>query len=72
MTRGKNVRPAAGKQRSPLLFGVGFKHTPQYAECFDGRIIFDGFATAKNFSDWILRRGESLRQAKIQVKLSTG
>jgi hypothetical protein len=34
----------------------------------DGRIIFDGFATAKNFSDWILNFSGLSRQVKMTVK----
>jgi len=34
----------------------------------DGRIIFDGFATAKNFSDWILNFSGHSRQVKMKAK----
>jgi hypothetical protein len=36
------------------------------------RIIFDGFATGKNFSDWIVKFRGQLRQAKNRSNLSTG
>jgi hypothetical protein len=35
----------------------------------DGRIIFNGFTTAKNFSDWILRFCEIVRQGEIQEQI---
>jgi hypothetical protein len=34
----------------------------------DGRIIFDGFATAKNFGDWILNFSGAPRQVKMTPK----
>jgi hypothetical protein len=34
----------------------------------DGRIIFDGFATAKNFSDWILNFSGTSSQVKMERK----
>jgi hypothetical protein len=34
----------------------------------DGRIIFNGFATAKNFSDWILNFSDHSRQVKMKAK----
>jgi hypothetical protein len=34
----------------------------------DGRIIFNGFATAKNFGDWILNFSVPSRQVKIRPK----
>jgi hypothetical protein len=36
----------------------------------DGRIIFNGFATAKNFSDWILNLSGGSRQVKMKPKKS--
>jgi hypothetical protein len=36
---------------------------------FDGRIIFNGFTTAKNFSDWILRFRALVRQAKNRAEV---
>jgi len=36
---------------------------------FDGRIILDGFATAKNFGDWILNFSDHSRQVKTTVKI---
>jgi hypothetical protein len=38
---------------------------------FDGRIIFDGFTTGKNFSDWIVKFPGHLRQAKNPLNFST-
>ena len=36
---------------------------------FDGRIISNGFTTAKNFSDWILRFSVTLRQVKNRTQI---
>src|SRR5262249_45942281 len=35
----------------------------------DGRIIFNGFATAKNFGDWILNFSGHSRQVKMRAKI---
>jgi len=35
----------------------------------DGRIIFNGFATAKNFSDWILNFSDHPSQVKMKGKI---
>jgi hypothetical protein len=52
--------------------GAGFGPAPLFALIFqgdvDGRIIFDGFATAKNFGDWILNFSGHPRQVKTMSK----
>jgi hypothetical protein len=49
---------------------VGFLAVPHHQNDV-GRIISDGFATLKNFSDWILNFSEPTRQVKIG-QLKTG
>jgi hypothetical protein len=52
-----------GKCKKPTL-GVGFRAAPNHQSDV-GRIISDGFATIKNFSDWILISSGHARQGKI-------
>jgi hypothetical protein len=50
------------KQKAHLT--VGFLAVPHHQNDI-GRIISDGFATLKNFSDWILNFSGPTRQVKI-------
>jgi hypothetical protein len=47
---------------------VGFLAAPHHQSDV-GRIISDGFATIKNFSDWILIFSGHLRQGKIGMEI---
>jgi hypothetical protein len=55
------------KKESPPNQG-GLSATLNCKVAFDGRIIFNGFTTVKNFSDWILRFCEIVRQGKNKTK----
>jgi hypothetical protein len=47
---------------------VGFLAAPHHQSDV-GRIISDGFATLKNFSDWILNFSGYARQVKIRTEI---
>src|SRR5215471_6994745 len=53
------------KSRSPGSFALALRINQGDV---DGRIIFDGFATAKNFSDWILNFSGTSSQVKTKAK----
>jgi hypothetical protein len=56
---------------SPKYKGAGYPAPWLALFCqgdVDGRIIFNGFATAKNFGDWILNFSDPPRQVKMKAK----